>query len=314
MKKLYLKLKKQKINPNTQQGNLYKRRIDNDLSLRRLSPSSGHHDDIPDKPRRHQKQGIMTRMSFTKRRVMALVIVLLVSGVLFGLLFVQSAPKIVLIEPTGYNYRSRSIEQYNQVVSSVIKSSLSNRFKVSVSLSQIDQTLRNAFPEINKTVENFSLLNSSPTIYIQLKAPAVIDTINGRSYALSSQGYVLTFVNQHNYQQFNALPVVDSAIDYSNVAIGSQILTSSTVNFIQIVYYGLKQQGISMLNANLVPKAEEMDVYLKNLPYYIKFNLHNNTPRLQLGTYLATRAKLQEQGIVPHQYIDVRVPGRSYYQ
>jgi len=315
MKKFYkFNLKKDKSSPNNR-ANLTYQPQDNNLSLRRLSTSKNEVDDKKFTKRNRSKYKLMlSKTSFTQRRVFVLSAVIILGIVLFALTFIKSTPDVIVFEPAGYNYSSRSIAQYNQIVSNVIDSSLLNRFKLTVSSGQIDQTLRKDFPEINQTIENFSILSSSPKVYIQLKTPAVVDVIGGHSYVLSNQGYILTYINYANYKQYANLPMVYSNYSYNNINIGSQILTSSTIKFIQIIYYGLEEKGIGVIKVSLVPGAEEVDVYLASQPYYVKFNLHNNSPRLQLGTYLATIAKLRKQGITPKDYIDVRVPGRAYYK
>jgi hypothetical protein len=64
----------------------------------------------------------------------------------------------------------------------------------------------------------------------------------------------------------------------------------------------------------LPPAASELDVQIVDQPYFIKFNLENDDPRQQVGTYIATQAYLTSQHITPAHYIDVRVDGRAYYE
>ena len=64
-----------------------------------------------------------------------------------------------------------------------------------------------------------------------------------------------------------------------------------------------------------MPAAEnELDMYLTGQSYYVKFNLADSSPLQEVGTFLAVRQNLQQQGITPSQYIDVRVDGRAYYK
>jgi hypothetical protein len=65
---------------------------------------------------------------------------------------------------------------------------------------------------------------------------------------------------------------------------------------------------------SLPSNANELDIQIAGQPYEVKFNLHSDKAREQAGTYLATIASLQKQGITPSKYIDVRVDGRAYYQ
>ena len=65
----------------------------------------------------------------------------------------------------------------------------------------------------------------------------------------------------------------------------------------------------------LPAQSRELDVYISGDPYYIKFNLEDNTDAdQQIGTYFATRQYLINNKITPSQYIDAMVVGRVYYQ
>ncbi len=61
------------------------------------------------------------------------------------------------------------------------------------------------------------------------------------------------------------------------------------------------------------PAAYELDVYLSETPYYVKFNLENDALQ-QAGTFLAAKQRLDRDNIRPEKYVDVRVSGRAYYK
>jgi hypothetical protein len=60
-------------------------------------------------------------------------------------------------------------------------------------------------------------------------------------------------------------------------------------------------------------QTNELDVNLAGQSYFVKFDLQENDPRQQAGTFLATIASLKSQNITPTKYVDVRVDGRAYY-
>lgn len=92
------------------------------------------------------------------------------------------------------------------------------------------------------------------------------------------------------------------------------MLTAQEVQFIQIISQELAFKEFYIAQMTLPQSSSELDVYIKNEPYYVKFNLANNTPRTQVGTFLAAQHYLEGQHITPGKYFDVRINGRVYYQ
>jgi len=228
-------------------------------------------------------------------------------------LFVSTDARLNIIQPSGYTYQERSISQYQKAVASAIGSSIYNRFKVTISPTDIANSIKKSFPEVSFVAVTVPLFGSKPTVYIQLTRPDVIYKTPNNSYILDNSGVIITNTSSFTPSELATLPIITSSLNGSFTT-GDQLLSANNVNFIQTISLGLKAKGIGITKMVLVPGAEEMDVYIANQPYYVKFNLHQTDALQQLGTYLATVATLKQEGKTATQYIDVRVDGRAYYK
>jgi hypothetical protein len=98
------------------------------------------------------------------------------------------------------------------------------------------------------------------------------------------------------------------------VKLNQQALTSADVSFIQTVVAQLAARKVTVSSLVLPASSNELDARIAGQTHFVKFNLHDNDARQQAGAYLATIAQLKRKNTPPSQYIDVRVPGRAYYQ
>ncbi|MCL4357392.1 hypothetical protein M1512_00650 [Patescibacteria group bacterium] len=248
------------------------------------------------------------------RRWFMLIGLLILLGVVVDGLRVGNKPQIVIIQPAGYTYMPHSLNQYRAATVKAIDSSLLNRFKLTLSSSNVATKLEEEFPEIAYASVDLKLIGTEPTVYIQLVKPALIYvSANAMSYLLNGDGTVIGSASILPPSEIKQLPLVNS-INNLPIKDGTQLLTSSDVTFIQIVQKALSVKGIAIAKMELVPMAEELDIYPSGVSYYVKFNLHETDALQQVGTYLATIATLKNKNITPSQYIDVMVDGRAYYK
>lgn len=239
--------------------------------------------------------------------------VLLVLVALYLFLGVSTSSRVEVIQPNGFNYQPHSTAQYESAAAKAIGSSIYNRFKPTFSSSNIESKLKNDFPEVIHAAVTLPFLGSTPTVYLQLATPVLIYTNSAGNYLLGVNGVVIANYSQFNPKQLRGLPIVTSPTT-GPLNDGQQVLTSSNVAFVRTIQTALTDKNIGINKMDLVPMAEELDVYPVGVSYYIKFNLHENDPLQQTGTYLATVATLKQQGKTPSQYVDVRVDGRAYYK
>ena len=90
-------------------------------------------------------------------------------------------------------------------------------------------------------------------------------------------------------------------------------LPKNYVDFIITVNLQLKAKNISIKSLQLPNLINELRVVTTERDYFIKFDM-NGDSRLQTGTFLAIRERFLTQNINLVEYIDVRVPERSYYK
>lgn len=188
--------------------------------------------------------------------------------------------------------------------------------KITVDTGQISRQLLAQFPELASVNVTIPLLAHHPIIYIQPTQLALIirSSSTGAEFVLNEDGKAV-LANPHNplVPGQVALPVVTD-LSGLKLILGRQVVPANTVSFVQTVITQLAGKQYGVASMTLPAAASELDVTVVGKPYTIKFNLENNDPRQQVGTFLATIGELQSQNITPAQYIDVRVDGRAYYQ
>lgn len=237
-------------------------------------------------------------------------LILILIAILVGLSSSTNA-RIEIVQPTGFSYLPHSISEYHSAAASAIGSSIYNRFKLTISSADIAALLEEKFPEIAYVAVTEPLIGFTPTVHIQLSKPALIYAIdNANSYLVNSKGFIVEATTSVPASELKGLAQVNSVSGGSS----DQVLSPEDVTFISTVKQALAIKGVLISKMDLVPMAEELDVYPVGVPYFIKFNLHQTDSLSQVGTYLATISALKQQNKTPSQYVDVRVDGRAYYK
>lgn len=241
-----------------------------------------------------------------------LAILLVVGAVCFiTAVTLSSNVKIQQLGPVNRSSLFHNQAAYQSSAKDLIDKSLLNHNKITINTTQISNKLLLAYPELSSVNVALPLLSHRPIIYISYTEPALIMHNQTGSFVLDTAGKVLA---QTSAEAVNlGLPSVSDESGFQ-LALNNQVLSSSDVRFIQIVVAGLQAKHVPISTMTLPPAANELDVSIGAKQYYVKFNLHEATPALQVGTFLATEKRLQGEGITPAKYIDVRVDGRAYYQ
>jgi hypothetical protein len=239
--------------------------------------------------------------------------ILLIVGVIcfISAVTLSSDVKIQQLGPINRSSLFHNQAAYQASAKALINNSLLNHNKITINTTQISNKLLQAYPELSSVNVALPLLSHRPIIYISYTEPALIVHNQAGSFVLDTAGKVLAPTSGEAVNL--GLPSVTDASGFQ-LALNNQVLSSGDVRFIQTVVAGLRAKHIAISNMTLPPAANELDVSIGVKQYYVKFNLHNATPDLQVGTFLATQKRLQGEGITPAKYIDVRVDGRAYYQ
>lgn len=204
---------------------------------------------------------------------------------------------------------------YAQTANKTLSQSVWNKNKITINTSKLSRDLRSQYPEITNVSVALPLLSHNPLVYIQpARLVLVLQSSTSGAYILDANGKALLKSSDTPIvgQKLN-LPTV---IDYSGlqIEVGKQVLPVSNVTFIEIVAGELAARHFNVETMSLPAASGELDVKLVGKPYSVKFNLQNNDPQQQAGTFLAMINQLQKQNITPSKYVDVRVDGRAYYQ
>jgi hypothetical protein len=180
-----------------------------------------------------------------------------------------------------------------------------NHNKLTIDTSGIATEMQKAHPELESVTVVTPLVGLRPNLYVHVSEPVFTLKQDSSSYILSAAGYIT------GRGAPSSLPVVVDETGES-VTIAKQLLPSSHVTFMKTIWYQLTKQGVAVESLVLPKgKAFEVDVRLKDKPYYLKFNVTEDATR-QGGVAVAVLQQLGDT--TPKEYIDLRVPGRAYYK
>jgi hypothetical protein len=200
---------------------------------------------------------------------------------------------------------------YQAAADKLLAASVWNRNKITVDTAKFSTRMTRQFPELSSVGVAVPLLAHRPVVYLQPAQPALVLATDNGAFVIDERGKALLAADGSAAQ--GQLPQV---VDQSGmqISLNRQVLTADDVRFIQTVVAQLKARQVSVSSLVLPAGASELDARIAGQTYFVKFNLHDDDPRRQAGTYLATIANLQRKNTLPSKYIDVRVAGRAYYQ
>lgn len=236
--------------------------------------------------------------------------ILVVLGSLMYTLTLSTDPKVKLVDES-----SQTIVQpayvYQQAAQNILQSSLSNKTKVTINTDKIASEIEQKYPEINGVTIIIPLLGHRPILEVRpAESIFVLSNPQGK-YVINQQGNAVLSLTPSLASKYN-LPVV---IDQSgfHTTVGKEALPATSVQFIKTVIDQFGAKGMAIQSMTLSTNPYELDVQVRGEPYYIKFNLLTN-PLYATGTYFATIKLFNTSNPAPTKYIDVRIPGRAYYQ
>lgn len=244
---------------------------------------------------------------FQRFGVLAIILAACVS--LANVLLLTPDAKVLPLDQSQTKFL-HSTATYEAAADKLFSASILNRNKLTVDQEGIGTALRREFPELSAVSVKLPLIGHRPIIYITPEAPVLIlVTSDSKQYIVGQNGEVLAA----NAGLGLDVPYVK---DESGAPIhpGQPVLATTTISFIREVLYQLSHKQLIVSTFVLPSGTSELDAYLSGQSYFVKFNLASNTPLEQVGTFLAVQHNLAGQGLMPQQYIDVRVEGRAYYR
>ena len=299
---------RRRVSPNAAQPNAVfsyhaVRSSNDDVRGRQMQPQ--------EKPRR-KRRNIFAGLTIKPKSILATVGILVAFGLLIAL---GSTPKIVVTGDESAQIFAQDTSRYADVAQQLFAQSRLSGNKLTVDTASIADEMKRRFPEVREVSVSLPIVGTKPTVYIQPASPQIIlQTSQGSQYVLDSSGRVLMQVSPALKLPTGekALPVI---IDESGleVNLSQTALPRSDISFITEVVGQLKLQKISVERWTLPAGTSELRAKVAGGPYYVKFNLRGKA-REESGAFIATRKYLNNQQIVPTEYIDVRVSGRTFYK
>ena len=265
-------------------------------------------------PREQELRSRALTMRYWRQRITVLLTGLVVAVCVFNVLRLTSDPKVVVLSSSSNTYFLQATGTYERAAQKLLSSSFLNNNKITVNTEAVTTKLKQEFPELADVSITVPLISHRPIVYIASTTPSVVlATEQHESFVLDNNGKALASAASVSGLSDLGLPVVTDQSGL-HVRIGSDVLPASNIDFIRTVVAEIQAKKYSVSSLTLPAAASELDVRLGGKPYFIKFNMHNDDPMQQAGTFFATDHYLTGKGVTPGQYIDVRVDGRVYYK
>jgi hypothetical protein len=201
-------------------------------------------------------------------------------------------------------------EIYAQAAASAIDKSTEARFKVTFNQKNFEKQMLQQFPELSSAHASLAIFGGGVSVRVDPSSAVLLFTTkNNKSFVVDDNGRAIS--TDVSSASRGLIAISDqSGIDPK---VGQQVLPRGEVEAVQTVVYQLKQHNITIESLTLPSVAQRLEARVQGSPYYIKFSLHENIEQ-QVGAYIATANRLQRDGTVPVEYVDVRVADRVYYK
>lgn len=206
----------------------------------------------------------------------------------------------------------REKQDYQAGAEMILKDSVFNRTKFTINTAHFEKAFREKFPEVADVSVTLPLISRRPIVTVATAKPSVLLTSQNQIYVLDTRGVAIMKSESLPEKTRTQLPVVTDQTGLK-VELGKSALPAQDISFINTVLPQLKAKGLSVQSVTLPPLAHQVDIAFNGLPYYGKFSVDTEA-REAAGTFLATKERLDRDKTPPTKYIDVRLPGRAYYQ
>jgi hypothetical protein len=303
-----------------------RQRLDNDESIPRLSEytyRSRRSDEIFNRGRKDDRKSQEPNRphyyDWWVLRTGLIIVLIIVIVAASRILSLSSTVDLIPLTNTGSsNLAAESLIDnkmvYQRAADKIVAASIWNRNKITIDTAKLSHELQAQFPDLSAVSVTVPVFSHQLQVYVEpTQLALVLQLPNGQRYMINQNGRAITKNPSSSTVNSLSLPVVS---DQGSIAVnvGSQALTANSVSFIQTVIAQLDAKGYHVSSLTMPIASSELDVGLKQEPYIVRFNLEENDPRQQAGTFLAAINELRSQNITPAHYVDVRVDGRAYYQ
>lgn len=204
------------------------------------------------------------------------------------------------------------MEVYEREGSVVFANSLLSRSKLSIDTEKLASNLHDQFPELENITVIVPLFSRRPIVQFEAARPAFMLTNQSGAYVIATDGRAVLKASEAPSSIRDNLVVVTDEVQLQ-IQKGKPALPTNSISFITEVVAEFQAKNIAIKSITLPTAANQVNVYLKDAPYYAKFDTEGDA-RLQAGTFISVKEKLEQGKTPPAEYIDVRLDGRAYYK
>ncbi len=225
-------------------------------------------------------------------------------------------PKVVSLAASSDAPFLQDAQVYQQAGKRLFNASAANRNKLTVNATDIAARLERQFPELQEVVVLLPIIGSTPVLLVRPAQPALVLAATNGTYVVDENGRALAEATAGTNLSRLKIPTVTDQSSLE-VRLGQQVLPRSATAFISSVTKQLSAQTFKVQSMTLPAAAGELDVYVTDMPYFIKFNLQQGGAEAaakQAGRFVAVIKQMEKEGSRPSQYVDVRLDGRAYYK
>lgn len=240
-----------------------------------------------------------------------IVALIVIVGCLVYASLLNDRPRVMIVASSTGKPLQRPTQVYEEYISTQLGSSVMNKSKLTFDGTSVTEGLQKQFPEVANAIVTLPLVGHRPVVHIAVSSPAFVLASSSGAYYISNEGKPLVRVTE----VVNPLPNMITVTDETNlpITVGKQILPTDTVTFISGVIKQLQATNTPIQSVTLPLEANELQVRIVGQPYVVRYNALGDA-RVQTGTFLAVKKRLDDNREAPKEYIDVRVEERAYYK
>lgn len=273
-------------------------------------------DEQPDGTKSRSKPSLITGITARARHIPSVIAAALIVLSIGYALTLSDTPRVSIVndraKTDAVSGFLRPPSEYQQAAQKMLQQSVLSRNKLTLDTEALERQLQDDFSEITNVAVVLPLVSRTPVVYVQIAEPVLLLESGTKKFVIDEKGRALIDAAQvGNLQALQLITVTDAA--QLDIQPGSQVLTGKDTVFMRTIRDQLRAKGINVARMALPARASEVHVYIEGKPYFIKFTTTSDVLQ-QVGTYLALTKHLEGKGVIPAEYIDVRVPERAYYK
>jgi len=277
----------------------------------RASGGAAGRDGLETAQRERGDTSLLVKLPFLRFKYVPTIIAVTIIILSFFYLFsLNTDPRIIVLPESAPAYHTKT--EYEQAAAALLASSPLNRTKLSINTTKFRKDFISQFPEAGSVNIALPVMGRRPVVTVEVMPPAAVLSNASTSYVLDTNARAVLLLSDAQSSLTDGLPKLQ---DESNIPLNAVkvVLDKAALAFATEIFaqFKAKKMPIQSIIVSILPN--EIHVKPEGVPYYVKFDDSGNA-RSQAGAYFATRAYLDAKSITPAEYIDVRVPEKSYYK